>query len=46
VERGSAEPQVGTGIYQLAREVGGSDWPIINDDEMANNKKLPPASRA
>jgi hypothetical protein len=28
-----------------AREAGDSDWPNLNDHEMANNKKLPPASR-
>jgi hypothetical protein len=33
-------------IYQPAREVGDSDWPNLNNDEMAHNKKLPPSSRA
>jgi hypothetical protein len=29
-----------------AREAGGSHWPNLDDDEMVNNEKLPPASRA
>jgi hypothetical protein len=33
----------------FAQNLGGagdSDWPSLNDDEMANDEKLPPASRA
>src|SRR5215510_9609442 len=29
-----------------AREAGGSHWSNLDDDEMVNNEKLPPASRA
>jgi len=46
VERYSAEPQVRPGFITQAREAGDGDWHNFDDDEMANNKKLPPASRA
>jgi hypothetical protein len=34
------------GFIIQARGAGDSDWLDPNDDVMANNKKLPPASRA
>jgi hypothetical protein len=43
VERDSAEPQVWRASYQQAREAGDSDWSNLNDDDGANDKKLPPA---
>jgi len=46
VERDSAKPQVRQRSITQAREAGDSDWFYLNDAVMANNKKLPPASRA
>jgi hypothetical protein len=44
VERGSAEPQEYRVNTRQTREAGDSLWLNLNDDEMANNEKLPPAS--
>jgi len=41
-----AEPQVRSGFIAQARGAGDSHWPNLNDDEMAHDKKLPPAPRA
>jgi hypothetical protein len=37
---------VRSGFITQAREAGDSHWRDLDDDEMANNEKLPPASRA
>src|SRR5262245_15492519 len=39
-----AEPQERSGFIAQARGAGDSHWPNLNDDEMAHDKKLPPAS--
>jgi hypothetical protein len=45
VER-SRNPRYVQHLSRKPADAGDSHWLNLNDDEMANNKKLPPASRA
>jgi len=45
VER-SRNPRYVQRLSRKPADAGDSHWLTLNDDEMANNKKLPPAPRA